>query len=177
MSIQAKTCFTHVKPAPLIRSRSLQAVSGRHQRKACMPYSGEFIRGGLGGGVGVGTGPPVGDGVGVSRESVGVSARGVIASPSTVGVGNSSASKVAVGWIGLGVGVALAKRMGRWGKRHKARREPSRRAAIIKRAPTRKPGQLFPILLSHSNFITSPTLARPGTRKRCWSRSRKGCSP
>jgi len=44
ISRHGKLCLTQPKPASLIRLRSRSAVSARHQRKACMPYSGDAMR-------------------------------------------------------------------------------------------------------------------------------------
>jgi hypothetical protein len=70
---------------------SLLATSGRHHRKACIPYSGDFMRSDLGGGtggVGVVTGVAVG-GIGVAVAGIGVCVGGM---------------GVAVGGTGVSVG-------------------------------------------------------------------------
>src|SRR5512137_1969774 len=63
-------CFTQPKPASLTTPMSRLATSGRHHRKACIPYSGEFIRSGFGAGVG---GQGVAGGVEVGTAVAGAS--------------------------------------------------------------------------------------------------------
>jgi len=82
------------------------ATSGRHHKKACIPYSGEFIRNGLGGGTG---GTEVATGVGVGSTNVAVGGKGVAVDSTKVAV---SGKRVAVGGTGVsvgGIGVAVIK--------------------------------------------------------------------